>query len=120
MKKFVYTVFVAFWSALLTLIIIHAMSPETSDDEISNEIRVYALADVAEHDSLESCWMAIEGNVYDFTDYIPDHPSPPSVVEAWCGREASEGMRTKGHGRNHSRRAWAMMEDYLIGTLREH
>lgn len=122
MKKFVYTVFVIFWSSVATIAVLHFLSvsePTEVDPENGKRLPIYTLSEVAEHDSLESCWMAIEGKVYDFTDYIPDHPTEPSVMEEWCGREATEGMRTKGYGRDHSRRAWAMMEDYLIGILEE-
>lgn len=46
------------------------------------------------------------------------HPTPRSVVEPWCGREATDGMRTKGLGRDHSPAAWALKEDYRIGVYR--
>ena len=118
MKKIIFAAFIAFWASVLTMAAMHWLSPEptTADPAAMPE---FSLSDVAEHDSLESCWMAIEGKVYDFTDYIPEHPTPPRIMEVWCGREATEGMRTKGYGRDHSPAAWAMMEPYLIGSLVE-
>lgn len=62
--------------------------------------------------------MAIEGGVYDFSGYVLRHPAPPSVLEPWCGREATEGMRTKGDSSDHSARAWRMAERFRIGNLR--
>ncbi len=118
MKKIVYTAFVAFWSFILTLLAVDALTPTAmagSDEELPS----YTLEEVAEHDSEDSCWMAIEGKVYDFTDYIPEHPTPPSIMLDWCGKEATEGMRTKGYGRDHTQAAWDMMEDYLVGRLDE-
>ena len=61
--------------------------------------------------------MAIEGYVYDFTSYIPHHPTPAAILTPWCGREATEGMRTKGYGRDHTPAAWSMMSEYLVGVL---
>ncbi len=119
MKKFMFAAFIAFWSCIATLLAVHAMSPEPRSAEADDDLPEYTLADIAEHTTLESCWMAIEGKVYDFTDYIPKHPTPPFVMEQWCGREATDGMRTKGYGPDHSPAAWAMMEPYLIGTLAE-
>lgn len=116
MKKIVFAAFIAFWASAATVALLHALAPSPHPGA-ENDLPEYTLDDVAEHDSLDSCWMAIEGKVYDFTDYIPDHPTPPSVMEAWCGREATEGMRTKGIGRDHSPAAWAMMRPYLIGVL---
>jgi cytochrome b involved in lipid metabolism len=118
MKKIVFAAFIAFWASIFTMVALNAMAPDKSD-EPGNDLAEYSLTEVAEHNTLESCWMVIEGKVYDFTDYIPEHPTPPFVMEQWCGREATEGMRTKGYGRDHTPAAWAMMEPYLIGTLVE-
>ncbi len=126
MKKVVFAAFVAFWSSIATIATLHAMGPEdapaaaaqaTAPDAAA--VPSYTLAQVAEHASLDNCWMAIEGHVYDVTAYVPNHPTPPFVLEQWCGKEATEGMRTKGYGRDHSPAAWSMAEQYRIGVLAE-
>lgn len=123
MKKLVYTVFIAFWASVATLLVVNVLNPgPTIDDERpapdADVPASYSLAEVAQHDTLEDCWMAIEGGVYDFSDYVPRHPAPPSVLEPWCGREATQGMRTKGDSSDHSARAWRLAERYRIGDLR--
>ncbi|WP_157960358.1 cytochrome b5 domain-containing protein [Marinimicrobium alkaliphilum] len=116
MKKTVFAAFIAFWSSIGTLVLVGSLSAHAVS-EAEGELSTYTLEQVAEHNTLGSCWMVIEGKVYDFTGYIPRHPTPPVVMEGWCGREATEGMRTKGYGRDHSPAAWGLMEDYLIGEL---
>ncbi len=74
---------------------------------------------MAAHADKTDCWVAIKGGVYDLTDYLPDHPAPPAILADWCGKEATEGMRTKGYGRDHSPGAWQMLEDYRIGELQK-
>jgi cytochrome b involved in lipid metabolism len=118
MKKLTYTAFVAFWSSVATLLAVAVLAPDTRI-AAQEELPVFTLEEVAEHASAESCWMAIEGHVYDVTDYLPMHPTPPDVLLPWCGREATEGMRTKGYGRDHSAAGWAMLDDYVIGTLEQ-
>ena len=61
--------------------------------------------------------MAIDGVVYDFTAYLPEHPSAPAVIVAWCGREASEAYHTKTRGRPHSSYADRLMPEYRVGRL---
>jgi cytochrome b involved in lipid metabolism len=95
-------------TGLTITILAHAADPA---------LPTYTLEDIAAHASEDSCWMAIEGKVYDVTDHIPTHPAPPEIIVPWCGREATEGMQTKGYGEEHSEVAWDMLEDYLIGTL---
>lgn len=77
----------------------------------------YTLEQVAEHAEVADCWMAIEGQVYDVSEYIPHHPTTPSLIASWCGKEATEGMRTKGYGRDHSSAGWAALDEYLVGEL---
>lgn len=77
----------------------------------------FKLAEVAGHASADDCWMAIEGKVYDLTAYLPDHPSRPSVILPWCGKEASEAYRTKTKGRAHSPEADQLLSSYQIGGV---
>ena len=114
MNKLAYTMFIAFCASVATLIIVATLAPNT---EMRAREGLYSLDEIAQHASVDSCWMAIEGRVYDISDYLPRHPTPASVLLPWCGREATEGMRTKGYGRNHSPAAWALLDDYAIGAM---
>ncbi|MFP3941886.1 MAG: cytochrome b5 domain-containing protein [Thermoanaerobaculia bacterium] len=75
------------------------------------------LEELTRHDDRASCWKAIRGKVYDVTDFIDLHPTPASVMQEWCGREATEAWEDKGYGEPHSPAAEAMLEDYLVGRL---
>lgn len=82
----------------------------------------YTLAQVAEHDSKENCWLAIEGNVYDMTSYVKSgfHPGKDAILQG-CGKDATVLFNTRpmGSGTSHSERARKMLPKYLIGTLEE-
>jgi len=82
-------------------------------------LRKYSMAVVARHHQKNNCWMAIEGQVYDITTYLPAHPSVPEIVLPWCGKEATQAWQTKTIGRPHSSRAKHLLKQYLIGELRE-
>ncbi|QIB64549.1 cytochrome b5 domain-containing protein [Kineobactrum salinum] len=115
MKKLCYSAFIAFWSSVGTLVALQALA---TDPVAAGEGRAaISLDELAAHKNEEDCWMAIEGKVYDVSAYLPKHPTPAAVLLPWCGREATEGMRTKGYGRDHSPVAWGMLEDYLVGAL---
>lgn len=118
MRKLTYTAFVAFWSIAVTLLTVAVLAPDAPVDAQEGE-SAYTLDELARHADEDSCWIAVEGIVYDITEYLPMHPTRPDILLPWCGGEATEGMRTKGYGRDHSPAAWAMLEDYRIGTLEE-
>ena len=115
-KRFIYSVFVAFWSSVATILILAALSSEDKKPA-PQKSRVISARELASHKTAGDCWMAIEGKVYNFTSYIPNHPAPPSVITEWCGKEATEAFNTKGYGRPHSPSAKAMLPEYLVGNL---
>ena len=120
MKRFMFSCFVAFWSSALTLWGYAALAAGTSSPSAVTDAaadRVVSPAELARHASADDCWMAIDGVVYDFTAYIPEHPTPPVVMTNWCGKEATEPYRTKGYGRPHSPAADALLPQYRVGVL---
>ena len=84
--------------------------------------QVYTLEQVAEHDSKENCWLAIEGNVYDVTPFIASgfHPGKLAILLG-CGKDATVLFNTRpmGSGTAHSERARKSLPKYLIGTLED-
>lgn len=116
MKQLSFAAFIAFWSVLGTLLVLFFLSPAPRSGELAE--RTYTLQDIARHHTVDDCWMAIAGQVYDFSQFIPEHPAPVATMAAWCGKEATPGMKTKGYGNDHSPAAWAMAETYRIGTLK--
>lgn len=117
MRRLTFAAFIAFWAFVATLLGLAALEPDSaSAGDVSGGV-AYTLADIAKHSGRDSCWMAIEGKVYDLTGYLDRHPTPAAVLLAWCGRDATMGMRTKGYGRDHSPAAWASLAQYGIGDL---
>jgi len=116
-KRLVFAAFVAFWAFVAMLLALAALVPEDDRTGGKRKPQSHSHADVATHDNENSCWMTIEGKVYDVTSYLARHPTPASVLLPWCGRDATVGMRTKGHGRDHSPTAWTQLNQYLVGTL---
>jgi cytochrome b involved in lipid metabolism len=116
MNKIAYSVFIAFVASLATLVSIQALS-SSDHDAADDDLDPVTLEELAAHDGAESCWKAIDGRVYDITDYLPHHPTPEAVILEWCGKEASEAWHNKRPGVPHSPRAEGMLEEYLVGRL---
>lgn len=77
----------------------------------------YTLTQISGHNSSTDCWMAINGNVYDVTEYLTDHDRMLDI-RPWCGTDATNDYNTK-NGRNqpHTVQADTILNQYLIGTL---
>lgn len=74
----------------------------------------YTMAQVAANNSAKSCWAAIEGSVYNLTNWINSHPGGTGAIISLCGTEATSSFKGK-HG-NQSRPA-AQLSGYLLGPL---
>lgn len=57
----------------------------------------YGMDMVAEHATADSCWVAVDGFVYDVTDWIPQHPGGPDRIIPLCGTDATTAFGTQ-HG----------------------
>lgn len=79
--------------------------------------RSYSLQDVAGHARREDCWVAIDGQVYDLTGFIPQHAPGPELVVPSCGKDATQAWATKGVGRPHSAYAKELLVKTRIGKL---
>ena len=58
----------------------------------------FTMADVAEHADASACWAAIDGQVYDLTRWISDHPGGSSHILALCGTDASAAFTAQHSG----------------------
>lgn len=122
MRTLFITSTVLFWLMVLGFGLTHlGLSTEQSRPVAVVTEQRYSLQEVAQHRQQNDCWMAIGGEVYDFTTYLPQHPSDPAIILPWCGKEATQAFRTKTKGRPHSRNAEQALPNYRIGKLwREH
>lgn len=79
----------------------------------------YTLADVAKHANESSCWMAIEGKVYDVTSFIGKHPGGKAIMNG-CGKDATilfNERPTENKG-PHPAQAKEMLVPLYIGDLK--
>jgi cytochrome b involved in lipid metabolism len=55
-----------------------------------NTVKSYSLAEVALHDKREDCWLVIEGNVINPTQFITEGKHPNDFILKGCGLDATE------------------------------
>ena len=60
------------------------------DSEQKANTSSISILDVQAKDSRESCWLILEGDVYDFTPVFQQHPFGNQLSQAICGQDATE------------------------------
>ncbi|GAB5033102.1 nitrate reductase [Nannochloropsis oceanica] len=76
------------------------------------DLSVITREELARHNSKTDCWIAVKGQVYDVTPYLQEHPGGVAAIVMNAGKDATEDFEAI-----HSKRAWAMLDEYLVGTL---
>jgi len=72
--------------------------------------------EIAKHNRAGDCWMIINNNVYDLSNYV-NHPGGYTYAP-YCGNDGTTGYNTKGGRRGgHSTYADSLLATYLVGAL---
>jgi predicted heme/steroid binding protein len=75
---------------------------------------LYLLSEVEQHQIPQDCWVAIEGRVYDLSEYLPEHDRWLDIRD-WCGQDATQDYNNKaGLNKAHSLRADEMLAEKVI------
>lgn len=83
----------------------------------ANTTQTITMSDVAKHADASSCWMVIEGKVYDVTSFIPSHPGGDAILQG-CGKDATAMFNSRPQdGSSHSSRARNMLSGLQIGVV---
>ena len=121
MKKTILAATIAFWSLMIGMVVAGQRDEAEKPARVAQApaAKAYSLKEVAQHAQPKDCWMAIGGQVYDFSSYIPQHPAASEVMTRHCGKEATRAFETKDRGRPHSEYAKGLLAQYRVGLLTE-
>ena len=75
----------------------------------------FTLAEVAKHNTSASCYSAINGSVYDLTQWIGQHPGGQAAIKSLCGVDGSSAFNGQ-HGA--SSKPNNVLSGFKIGTLK--
>lgn len=77
----------------------------------------YTTTLVAQHNTVNDCWIIVNNKVYGITQYIPFHPGGTNEIRPWCGKESTQAFTTRGGNGRHSTSAWNQLERYYLATI---
>jgi cytochrome b involved in lipid metabolism len=58
-------------------------------DAKANHKRVITDEELAQHNTVGDCWIALRGKVYNLTEYVAYHPGGAEILEESFGRDAT-------------------------------
>jgi len=75
---------------------------------------VYTPDEVAQHNTIDDCWLIADGVVYDVTSFLKEHPAGVAAIMRHAGKESSEDFDF------HSRNAQQLWREYKVGIMKGH
>lgn len=75
---------------------------------------MHTMMQVSLHNSASSCWSVIDGNVYDLTNWISQHPGGQQAIKGLCGIDGTAAFHGQ-HG--DSKKQATMLATMKIGVL---
>jgi cytochrome b involved in lipid metabolism len=102
------------WDVFSQAMKVYDEPPSTSaeTEEEVKELPSFTLEQVSEHKTKEDLWTAIDGKVYNLTQFVASHPGGDKILLVG-GREGSKLF----HNKFHSPRATTALAKYQIGVL---
>jgi len=80
------------------------------------EEKYYTMEEVQKHNSRESCWTVIMGEVYDLTAWIDKHPGGTRAILKLCAKDGTKAFERKHGGEEKPEKA---LEQFKIGKLKQ-
>ncbi|KAI5477479.1 hypothetical protein MNV49_006325 [Pseudohyphozyma bogoriensis] len=78
------------------------------------EMKEYTLEEVGKHTTKEDCWVVVNGQILDVTNFLPDHPGGPKAILLYAGKDATEEFNMV-HEKSVVQK---YASDCIIGTLK--
>ena len=88
---------------------------QTSVDKESINTQTYSMTDVSSHKDTQGCWTMINGNVYDLTPWINQHPGGAEAILSLCGNDGNEAFNSQHGGQTKPEE---VLKGFLIGKLK--
>ena len=80
----------------------------------SESQNIISRAETLQHNTIDDCWLIVQNNVYNFTDFIKKHPGGSDILLSRAGEDATTYFIGK-HGKNPA--IIKQLERLKIGTL---
>ena len=63
---------------------------EKKEEEKTNALKEFTVEEVARHQSKGDCWVVLNNQVYDVTEFLPDHPGGKNAILLYGGKDATK------------------------------
>lgn len=88
---------------------------KTATPTPTSTVREYTAAEVRTHNTASSCWSIINGDVYNLTTWIGQHPGGAAAIASLCGVDGTRSFNSQHEG---SGKVMRQLSQFNIGRLK--
>jgi len=89
-----------------------APSPAVSDEEVGGSSRTVTVEELKKHTTDDDAWVALYGKVYDFSNFLEEHPAGPESILNLAGTDGTDTFETV-----HNQGMLEEFENNVVGIL---
>ncbi len=89
--------------------------PTNTTTPPANNSTSFTMLTISAHNSATTCWSAVNGGVYDLTNWVNSHPGGKAAILMICGKDGSALFNTQHGGAS---KPASILAKYKIGTLK--
>ena len=90
--------------------------PVSKNQKEASNIK-FSLAELATHNSSQSCYVAYQNEVFDITTFLPNHPGGQRKATSKCGQKLDSFSELHSGGSFDSPQVKAMLQERIVGVL---
>ena len=94
--------------------VLEDLTPNASSKPNADGSITLSVAEIKTHDNKSDCWSIVNGNVYNLTSYVQNHPGGAAVIANICGKDGTKAFtnqhNTQGKPNN-------VLSSFLLGPL---
>ena len=72
---------------------------------------------VASHNTASDCWVIVNNNVYDLTNFLGMHSGGAGQIMPFCGKDGTTAFNTKDGRGSHRQGDLSILNSYLVGSI---
>lgn len=84
---------------------------------VSSNSIVLSQEEIGRHNTENDCWIVINNDVYDVTNYMNTHPGGTGQIIPYCGKDATNAFDTQGGQGSHSQQARIDLSTLILGKV---
>lgn len=82
-----------------------------------NTTKAITAQELSAHSTETDCWVAVEGKIYDLSNFAQKHPGGAQAIINSCGKDGTTVFNTRGDRGPHPESAKETLQTFQVGVL---